>query len=371
MTARKTRSERRDQVVDAALALLADVPLDQLTTRRLARAVGVSQPALFRHFRSRDEIVAAVIDRVRRDMGDLASELLAGDRSPLATIEALVRGLLGYAAEHPGMPRLLFTDLSGATSEGCHAALSQIVSLQRNLLGELIRQAQRSESLPAEVDVSQAARLILAMVQGVVLQWQVEGRPDRLDADATAIIETWRTCLRAGVPAADPGGEAPPADPSSARDDAAPEPAEGVALLDVRPILSRGVDPLEHVRSALSSVRDDGALVVVAPFRPEPLLLLLAGQGYTTRVEEQEGVHLVTVIGPRAAPPVDLRPLPAPEPLEQVLSMSSALVPGASFLARVPRVPQLLLPRLAERGMAWRVVGLPDGSALLHVSRPA
>ncbi len=354
--------ERRNQVVDTALALLADTPLDQLTTRQIARAVGVSQPALFRHFRSRDDIVLAVVERVRQDLGALAATLLDSGRPPLDLIDGLVRGVLSYATEHPGMPRLLFRDMAGRGDARIRAPLSQIVSLQRNLLAELIRQARRAGNVPAEVDVGQAARLILAMVQGIVLQWQLEGRPDRLLQDADSIITSWRAAVQAGVPAAD-SRQAP----------AAPAPAatDVLTVLDVRPILAGGVDPLDDIRTALDGLRDDGALVLMAPFRPVPLLRLLSGQGYTTQVEDHGDSFVVTAAGPTADGPLDLRDLPAPEPLEQVLLKSTALVPGASFLARVPRVPQLLLPRLTERGMTWRVVGLPDGSALLHVSRPA
>ena len=50
---------------------------------------------------------------------------------------------------------------------------------------------------------------------------------------------------------------------------------------------------------------------------------------------------------------------------------TAELAPGESYAARTPRHPRLLLPRLAERGLAFEVYDEPDGSALVHVRKPA
>ncbi|MEU8133514.1 TetR/AcrR family transcriptional regulator [Streptodolium elevatio] len=54
----------RDRIVDAALALVDAEGLDVLSTRRLASELGVSGPALYNHFATKDEIVDAVVDTV-------------------------------------------------------------------------------------------------------------------------------------------------------------------------------------------------------------------------------------------------------------------------------------------------------------------
>jgi len=55
----------------------------------------------------------------------------------------------------------------------------------------------------------------------------------------------------------------------------------------------------------------------------------------------------------------------------RILIATAKLAPGASYTARTPRHPRMLLPRLAERGLAFEVYDEPDGSALVHVRRPA
>jgi len=75
---------------------------------------------------------------------------------------------------------------------------------------------------------------------------------------------------------------------------------------------------------------------------------------------------------PGQPPPdvMDLRDLEAPGPFERILEASARLAPGASFVARTPRFPRMLLPHLKQRALAWEVCEEPDGSALVHVRRP-
>jgi hypothetical protein len=67
---------------------------------------------------------------------------------------------------------------------------------------------------------------------------------------------------------------------------------------------------------------------------------------------------------------LDLRELEAPGPLEHVLLRVASLGAGDSFVAWTPRVPQLLLPKLLERGCQYLLESAPDGSALVYIERP-
>ncbi len=67
---------------------------------------------------------------------------------------------------------------------------------------------------------------------------------------------------------------------------------------------------------------------------------------------------------------LDLRDLPAPEPLERVLEACGRLEPGDSLRARTPRFPRMLLPHLERRGLRFEVEEEPDGSALVRIWRP-
>jgi AcrR family transcriptional regulator len=59
---RKSQAERREEIIDAALLILGEHGVDGMTMARIAEAVGITPGALYRHFSSRDEILAAAVE---------------------------------------------------------------------------------------------------------------------------------------------------------------------------------------------------------------------------------------------------------------------------------------------------------------------
>lgn len=356
---------RRDQIVAAALDLLAATPLERLTTRAIAAAVGVSQPALFRHFRSREAILQAVVELVRAQLEGEVLALLSPPAdlpppSPLAKSAALARTLIGHVVRYPGLPRLLFADLALDAPE-LRVAVRQLVSMQQALVAELVAEAQRQGQVAQSVDPAAASSLFVAMLQGIFLQQSLdELAPVDLPGRLEQLLPLWLAALGAQVEAA-PQALAAEAVP--------PEPVPpGLQLLDVRPILAQGIDPLTAILAALQPLTRDSVLVIAAPFRPRPLEALLASKGHgITVVEGQGGVWSTVVRVADSAPLLDLRDLDPPEPLQRILALVRTLPAGGVLAALVPRAPRWLLPQLDQLGYTHSLAELADGSALLHI----
>jgi TetR/AcrR family transcriptional regulator len=348
MTDRRSTEDRRREVVDAALALLADQPLEQLSTRQLARALGLSQPALFRHFRSREGILLAVVERARADLMAAVAAALAGEGDPVGQLRALVRTLLESVEARPGLPRLLFS-LASPVDSPVRTALLALVASQRRLMVDRIVAGQRGGAIEGGLDAGRAATHLAGLVQGVIFQWVAGGRPPGLAAEAGPLMALWL------------GGVKGDGTPMRA---AARAPA--LVWVDGRALLGRGIDPLAAVLGGMEGAGPGSVLRFDAPFRPGPLIELLRGRGLAVEVEALgKDHHALLARVPPTPPAVDLRDLEAPEPLERVLLDTAGLAPGASYLARTPRAPRLLLGRLAERGIGAAVHEEPDGSALL------
>jgi TetR/AcrR family transcriptional regulator len=363
MTQRLPSAQRRQQIVAAALDLLAQTPVEVLTTRDIARAVGISQPALFRHFRSRAQILDAVVEQSRQQLLPIAAGALELDG--LAGLRHLALGLVEHADQNPGLPRLLFHSLASEVEPEAAAiavtgtesktrpphfrtSLRLLISMQQNLVAELIHQAQRQAEIPTGISVTLAAELYINLLQGRLLQSKFTEsggtHPDTL-------VEFWL----AGLPAlhtqildSEVGHAGCATEPCPSQS----ETADPLPTLDVTPILATGVDPLEKIQAVLQQMPPYGVLQLTAPFKPVPLLGLLDSRGFRCTAQAiADDRWQMEIGGPQVPPVLDLLQLEVPEPMIQILTATADLAPGACVLARVPRVPSLLIPRLVDRGL--------------------
>ncbi len=361
-------------IVDVALALLADVPLAKLTTRMIAKRVGVTQPALFRHFRSRDALLLAVVVRMRSELGDLAASVLEGDDDGPSRLMKVAMGLVAHVERYPGLPRLLFSDVQ-LGSEELRAGLAHLVSMQIAFASELVRAGQREGKITRRHPANLQGSAFMGLLQGIILQWQLQDRrhslPDRAKPSLAMLLDGMAPLpdeprdvvkVAPATPTATP--TATPAATPAATPTATPT-ATSLRSLDVGPLLEKGEDPLETVLAALVP---DGLLLLSTPFHPKPLVRLLESKGYGITVSQYERSSFELEIRGPAFPDIeDLRSLEPPLPLERILTASASLADGARRAYHVPRFPALLVGRLDERSISWETVACRDGTAILVI----
>ncbi len=368
MSSRRLDSPRRkQQIAEAALRLLAETPLPKLGTRALARELGITQPAIFRHFRSREDILVAAVDHARETLADELSQHSQCLAEPKRGIAALAGTLLDFAETYPGLPRLLFADGTEDFPK-LRAALNRMISMQNQLLVHWLEQGRDAGALRS-VDTQAAATLFIGMIQGLVLEWRRTGRPTGLRARADRVLAIWN----AGV-WRDDASDAKEIDrdaPASRREGQTGKKRScGVDVefreIDVRPHLDAGVDPLGVILDILKTLAPGAALHVAAPFEPRPLVRLLEAKGHVldaARLSDGSWSLIVVVDGLSAVR--DLRELESPEPLQAVLEESAVQRP---YVARLPRYPRALEPLLRERGLLFRILETSDRSSVLWIA---
>ncbi len=186
---RKSGEERREEIVQAVIDLAAEGGQSQLSTQAIADRVGIAQPTVFRHFRTRDLILQAVIDWISRHLLGLVMAIATGNGSARERLPRLLTRQLEFIARHPGLPRLLFSERVHQDSPVLKQSVGRVMANWTRTVTELIREGQAEGSFRADLDAEETARLILAMIQGLVMRWSISDFQFDLPAQAEAV---WR-----------------------------------------------------------------------------------------------------------------------------------------------------------------------------------
>ncbi|ADR35977.1 regulatory protein TetR [Oceanithermus profundus DSM 14977] len=158
-------SERRKQIVQAGLELCRRYGISSLRTEKIARKIGVTPGALFRHFPSKAAILRAMADEL---LDRLERATPPDDLPPWAWIEAFVMGRVRILKEDPEV-RLLFSDgflvaLPEEAQDDVHRAFLR--AWER--LNERIRAAQAQGRVRADLEAHELAAAVVGLVQAVL-----------------------------------------------------------------------------------------------------------------------------------------------------------------------------------------------------------
>jgi AcrR family transcriptional regulator len=96
---RRRTSVRRPELIKAAARLFASRSYYAVTVDDIGEALGLSGPALYRHFASKEALLVAVFDQVIEQQRERLHDVLAGVAGPAAALEAMVRSHVQFAVE--------------------------------------------------------------------------------------------------------------------------------------------------------------------------------------------------------------------------------------------------------------------------------
>ena len=164
-SARMAGGERRDQILRVAVSLFSNHGFRGTTTKEIAQAAGVSEAMVFRHFATKEELYAAILDH-KACKGSFEPEVMASEaikrKDDRGVFESLALGALNHHDEDPEFQRLLL-----------HSALEKhklaemffdgFVRKVYDFLGGYIRERQRAGAL-MEMDPAIVVRCFIGMV---------------------------------------------------------------------------------------------------------------------------------------------------------------------------------------------------------------
>jgi TetR/AcrR family transcriptional regulator len=200
---------RQAGLVAAALRLAAERTPADITTADLARAVGITQGAVFRHFASKETIWLAVLDWVAVTLLTRLQEAATGSGEqpqvfpegqsepcggtarvppPFHALQAMFTAHVDFVMEHPGVPRVIFQELQHTDDTPLKTRVRSLMQQYRMLVMGQLQHAQAQNLLVASTDLQAAAVLFLGAVQGLVMQAMVGGQIQSMAVQASAVF---------------------------------------------------------------------------------------------------------------------------------------------------------------------------------------
>ncbi|WP_106400526.1 TetR/AcrR family transcriptional regulator [Actinocorallia populi] len=183
--------QRREQILDAALEVFSQHGDRGSSLQEIADRVGLSLPGLLHYFGSREELLLAVIER--RDVLDTESRTVKEETEVRSPGEAVVR-TVRHNMEQPGLVKL-FVALSAAATEPAHHAHGFFSDRYRDLaltIQKGLESGRENGEIRADANAEHMARLLLAISDGLQIQWLMDP-----SIDMAAIVETFNLLCQA------------------------------------------------------------------------------------------------------------------------------------------------------------------------------
>ncbi len=165
------KPSRRHQILEALARELERSPGERITTAGLARAVGVSEAALYRHFPSKARMFEGLIEFIEDSVFTLISRIMADEPNALLRCEKIMLVLLGFAERNPGLSRILMGDALTGETERLRTRIAQFFDRVETQFKQVLREGEAGGDIPAGTNSAVQANLLLALAVGRMHQY--------------------------------------------------------------------------------------------------------------------------------------------------------------------------------------------------------
>lgn len=165
------RGQRRTQILQAFAAMLETNPGGRITTAALAREVGVSEAALYRHFPSKARMFEGLIEFMEETLFSRIRKILDEEPQAPQRCEATLSLLLAFVERNPGFARLLTGDALSGETDRLRARIRQLFDRIETQLRTILREAEQHGQIRAQPGNEVAANLMLACAAGRISQF--------------------------------------------------------------------------------------------------------------------------------------------------------------------------------------------------------
>jgi TetR/AcrR family transcriptional regulator len=157
--------QRKLQILQALAGMLEHPRGEKITTAALAARLSLSEAALYRHFASKAQMFEGLIDFIESSVFGLINQIAEREVRGIDQAHAIVNMLLGFAANNPGMTRVLIGDALVGEDERLQLRMNQFYDKVELACKQALRLAA-SQGIGVEEEVAARAGLLVSYVTG-------------------------------------------------------------------------------------------------------------------------------------------------------------------------------------------------------------
>ncbi len=167
-----TLSNRQYEIIENAGKILTEHGISGLTVKNLANEIGFSEGALYRHFKSKEDIIIGMLQYLEDDMQKRFSAI---DKNlpALIQLKEIFSTQLSFFKKHPQFVVAVFSDGLMEESDKINQHINNIMKIKLSFLVPIINQLQKENTLSNNISTDELLHIIMGTFRLLMFKWKM------------------------------------------------------------------------------------------------------------------------------------------------------------------------------------------------------
>ena len=181
---------RQKDILKAAIAIIANQGYEKLTIKNLATKIGVTEAALYRHFKSKREIVTMILSYFEELSNRVLNEICESNNAPLDNIRKFVEDRYILFSKNPDLAKVMFSEELFKNDPTFKGQFQCIMHKHKQAMESYLIQAQKDGNIKKDISSIQLFRIIIGSMRFTVTQWNLSDGAFELQKEGSDLFES-------------------------------------------------------------------------------------------------------------------------------------------------------------------------------------
>jgi len=193
---RENTEVRQQQIINAAGSLIFKYGSEHLTVKKIAKEVGISEAAIYRHFKSKKSILSFLLRHIEEALlRDISPESAGTGPVTLDTIEKTIRNHFSMISMRKGISFQVIAEIISLGDRKLNKQASQTIDNYISRLKELLVEGRRDSAIREDIDMEASATMLFTFIQGLVNIWALSDGSFNLIEKYTSLWRIYREAV--------------------------------------------------------------------------------------------------------------------------------------------------------------------------------
>jgi TetR/AcrR family transcriptional regulator, fatty acid metabolism regulator protein len=194
---KKDTETRQKEIIEISLDILTQGGCNKLTMKQIAKNVGISEQAIYRHFENKVAILAAIIEYFRSRVSKIFMRAKEAG-SPLQQIQQFIETLLEHFEDHPGLAVVVTSEDIFQNESSLNEKIKILLEDRISNVTEIIQNGQDAGEITDKYPARDLAFMILGALRFLVINWRLSSFSFSLSKKGKSLEKSYIDLIKMG-----------------------------------------------------------------------------------------------------------------------------------------------------------------------------
>ncbi len=184
------KTKRQEEIIEQAIKIIDEKGIQGLTIKNLSKSIGISEPAIYRHFESKTEIVLSILEILNDAAFMFAGMMETLEGTAMEKIRFLLDRMVSLFLENQSLVSVIFAEEIFKNETVLKEKIVKVMNKNEETLEQIILKGQENGDVKTGLNYHSVALIIMGSFRLLVKRWQISGFNFSLKKEADNLLNT-------------------------------------------------------------------------------------------------------------------------------------------------------------------------------------